>query len=166
MRDLQVYAIEGMRILDELNIPYNKSVRFEVNTRAKKRWGQCKSIVGGYEISINEILLDERNSADGLMNTIIHELLHTCPGCYNHDPQWKQYADMVNCAYGYRIKRTSSADDKGVVAGVQEKKRVVKHKIVCTKCGQEIVRFRTSRFVMDYELYRCGICGGKFKRIF
>lgn len=166
MRNLQIYAEEGMHILDNLNIPYNKSVRFVVNIRAQKRWGQCKQVSGGYEININKILLDERNSADGLMNTIIHELLHTCPGCYNHGPQWKRYADMVNNAYGYSIKRTSSADEKGVATGVQERKRVAKHKLVCTKCGQEILRSRTSKFVMNFELYRCGICGGKFKRIF
>lgn len=166
MRNLQIYAEEGMHILDDLNIPYNKSVRFVVNTKAKKRWGQCKPVIGGYEININKILLDERNSADGLMDTIVHELLHTCHGCCNHGPQWKRYADIVNRAYGYRIKRTSSADDKGVVAGVQERTRVVKHKLVCTKCGQEVLRSRTSKFVMNPEMYSCGICGGKFKRIF
>lgn len=166
MRNLQVYAIEGMRILDKLNIPYNKTVRFVINTRSKSQWGQCKPVVGGYEISINQILLDERNSEDGLMDTIIHELLHTCPGCCDHGTKWKRYAEIVNRVCGYHIKRVSSAEDKGVVIGVQERKCAVKHKLVCTKCGQEILRSRTSKFVENPGMYRCGVCGGEFKLIF
>ena len=60
---------------------------------------------------------------NGLKNTIIHELLHTCVGCMNHKAKWKFYADKVNRAYGYDdIKRTSTADEKGVKEVIRKRK--------------------------------------------
>lgn len=50
-----------------------------------KRWGQCTCLGGNnYAISINVILLRDDTNIDGLKNTIIHELLHTCPNCMKH----------------------------------------------------------------------------------
>lgn len=48
MRDLTAYAIECMTELDNIGIEYGNIIEFTVNTRAKKRWGQCKAVPGGY----------------------------------------------------------------------------------------------------------------------
>ena len=94
MRDLMEYANFCMEMLDEINIPYCEPESFTINTRAR-RWGQCKYIraSGKFYININITLLDERNGEDGLINTILHELLHTCPGCMNHGAEWKKWAE-------------------------------------------------------------------------
>ncbi len=39
MRDLQVVTKECMKELDKIGIKYGNVVKFEVNTRAKSRWG-------------------------------------------------------------------------------------------------------------------------------
>lgn len=85
MRNLTEYAQKCMAELDTLEIQYGNVVEFKVNYRAKKRWGQCKRLSDGtFSININAIFLDERNEEQGLKNTIIHELLHTCTDCFNH----------------------------------------------------------------------------------
>ena len=165
MRNLDKYAIECMRELDAIGIEYGNIIEVKTNTRAKKRWGQCKAIPGGYSINISVILLDERNDEQGLKETIIHELLHSCKGCMNHGKNWKYLAEKVNKAYNYNIKRCSSADDKGV----QEETRPisdnpVNYIIKCNQCGHIYTRIRMSRAVQHPELYRCGRCGGTLSR--
>lgn len=165
MRDINVVAIECMRELDVIGIQYGNVVEFKVNYRAERRWGQCCPLPGGrFSININHRLLDESTDIDGLKNTLIHELLHTCKGCLNHGSEWKRLADKVNRYYGYGIKRTSSADEKGI----DESNRYVKvkrinHKYVCCGCGQTITRQRETGFV---NRYKCGRCGSAFEKIF
>lgn len=162
MRDLFEYAVRCMEYLDDIGIEYGNVLDFSVNTRAKTRWGQCRLVPGGYTININADLLDERNSEEGLMNTILHELLHTCKGCMNHGKNWKYLARKVYLSYGYDIQRTDSADDKGVVV----RSAPVKHKFVCEKCGQVITRQRESHFTRNYKLYTCACCHSHFKKVF
>ena len=43
MKDLQMIATECIRDLNAIGIyPHCKAKDFSVNTRAKKRWGQCR----------------------------------------------------------------------------------------------------------------------------
>ena len=166
MRNLNVVAIECMRELDVANIPYRTVRKWEVNTRAKSRWGQCKQVSRGiFDININIDLLREENDIDGLKNTIIHELLHTCEGCMNHGDKWKMYADKVNRYYGYNISRCSNADEKGVTVKRENTRKVI-HRFKCAGCGQVIERQRESKFTKYYHNYKCGVCGCKFEKIF
>lgn len=90
MRDVNVIAIECMRELENIGIKCGNVIKIDINTRAKKRWGQCRKIGNNYIIEVNQILLREDTDIDGLKNTIIHELLHTCKGCMKHTGEWKQ----------------------------------------------------------------------------
>ena len=84
MKDLRQVAKICMQELDALGIEYGNVVRWEVNTRAKKRWGMCSKACGGFAIQVNGRLLDDDADLNGLKSTIIHELIHTCKGCWNH----------------------------------------------------------------------------------
>lgn len=165
MRDLQKVARECMKELDAIGIQYGNVKRFEINTRAKKRWGQCKVVPGGFTINISAFLLDETTDIKGLKNTIIHELLHTCKGCLNHGAEWKRLAAKVNRAYGYNIKRTSSADEKGCTCRDNETIRQIKHKLVCSNCNHVFIRYKESNLTKHPDRYLCG-CGGKIEMIF
>lgn len=165
MRNLNTVYYECKSELDAIGITYGNITSVVVNTRAKKRWGQCKSIPNGYIISINAALLDERNDIKGLKETIIHEILHTCNGCMNHGIEWKRLADKVNHKYGYNVKRTSSADDKGVhdeTRNIQPK--AINYIIKCNNCGFEFKRTRHTSFVANPDNYRCS-CGGCLSRV-
>jgi len=162
-RNLQVYADFAMEILDDLKIPYKKPQTFTVNYRAR-RWGQCRLRNGEYYININRTLLDTRNSEDGLVNTLLHELLHTCPGCMDHGARWKKYAAMVYSKYGYNVKRTSDEEEKGVTTGNFNRKETdYKYLIYCEKCGKLVAsRKRRCDLTENPGLYRHGDpCRGK-----
>lgn len=165
MRDLQQYAEKCKGYLDNIGIEYGNVFEFTVNTRAKCRWGQCKLVPGGFNININATLLDERNDEEGLINTIIHELLHTCKDCLNHGNRWKFLANKVYRELGYNIKRTNSAAEKGVRAETEQPAKV-KHKFVCQGCGEVYERTRESNFTKNYEKYTCGKCHSHFNKIF
>ena len=92
------------------------------------------------------------------MQTLAHEVLHTCPGCRNHGALWKEYAARMNGAYGYAISRTGTREALGV-ADV----RPVRYRLVCERCGQEFCRSRRSPLVDHPERYRCR-CGGVLRR--
>lgn len=163
MRDLIKYACKAMDMLDSIGVKYGNIIDFTVNTRAQKRWGQCRRVPGGYTININAVLLDEKNSEDGLMNTILHELAHTVEGCMNHGANWKAVARRIYSAYGYEIKRVDSAEDKGVIESATPIE--YKYQFCCEKCGKIIGRTRASKFTRNPERYIHTSCGGHFQKI-
>ncbi len=173
MRDLQKEFCNCIGLMDEIDMDYGNIVDVTVNRRAKRRWGQCRRKYIGmgsdkkpkyyYTINISEILLDERVPLESLKNTIIHEILHTCPGCANHGPEWKRRAAKVKKELGYDIKRTDTPKEKGVGEDMVSTKQKPKYAIRCKKCGQIIIRERMSKIIKYPEYYRCGICGSSFE---
>ena len=114
-------------------------------------------------MEISSALLDERvDVKTGLKCTLHHELLHTCCGCMKHTGRWKVYADRVNAAYGYRIQRASTREERPLPEDLVPK---AKYLIVCDTCGAQYPRQKISALVRNPEHYRCGKCGGKLKRV-
>ena len=143
-------------------IPYGDVLVLTVNTRAKSRWGLCKKIPHGWEIEISDRLLVKDVSEYALMDTLLHEILHTCKGCQNHGKLWKEYAKRLNNKFCYNIKRCTSAEEKGL-----DTRRIntAKYRITCTRCGCENLYLRRSRVVQLIEAKpissrcSCGRCG-------
>ena len=161
MRDLEYYAKLCMAQLDALHIHYAERITFQVNTRAVSRLGICRKSGDCYVIEIAAALLDERVPLrDGLLDTLMHELLHTCYGCMKHTGRWKQYADKVNAAYGYHIKRAAAREEHIVP---KELEKPPKYKVICPNCGMEYERYKMSEFIRHPEKYRCGKCGKSMK---
>lgn len=160
MRDLHEYAKRAEKILLDLHIPYTPlPISYTVNSRAR-RWGQCAKENGLYSINISKTLLDERNDEKGLLNTLLHELLHTCPGCMNHGKDWKWYAEIVRRETGIDIQRLSSPDMKGVEVDLRPvHSHEKKYFIQCDKCGHIFQREKKSKVVQNVANYRCR-CGG------
>ena len=123
-----------------------------LNSRATGRFGCCTRKNGGYTIELSSRMLGAEERA--VMQTLAHEVLHTCYGCTNHGKRWKGYAARMNAAYGYEIARTDSCEK----LGVPDTKKV-RYLLVCTKCGAQIRRSRRSPLVDHPERYRCR-CGG------
>lgn len=153
MRNLQEYANLCKELLDDLGIECGPILGYDVITRSKRKFGTCVSEHLGYVIKINVELLDEHNSEDGLIETILHEQLHTCDGCFNHGPCWKALADKVNKAYGYNIKTSSTFEEKGICAP-----RVAKYNLVCQGCGHVYNHYRACNATKHPQYYRCALC--------
>lgn len=122
-----------------------------------KSWGNTKynPYQSKYTISLNKVLLPNKRA---LEQTLLHELIHTLPGCMNHGKKWKTVADYCNNVYGYNISRTNSAESLGVTTSDY------KYIIRCQKCGKENGFQRMSNVVKNYRTYHC-ICGGRLERI-
>ena len=132
-------AVEQARALG-IPVSARISPRVAVNRRAVTRFGCCIRRGGEYVIELSERLLEAEERA--CMQTLAHEVLHTCPGCRNHGALWKEYAARMNGAYGYAISRTGTCEALGV-ADV----RPVRYRLVCERCGQEFCRSRRSPLV-------------------
>lgn len=135
-------------------------VEWNINYRAKRRWGMCIKNNSGYVIQISSILLeDDRVSEKACKETIIHEILHTCRGCDKHTGMWSYYANIMNNKYGYSIKRATSGTEKGVEEYTPTRRLTYQYCYKCEKCGQIIRRKKACKFTRYYRSYTCGICG-------
>jgi len=173
MRKLREVAMDCMKKLDAIGVPYTKPRRFLTNSRAKKRQGLCtKMYVNGeyeYEIQVASYLLDEEIPIEHLENTLLHELIHTCPYCMNHGKNFKKYANMINKAYGYNISIYTSKEEQSTREQYMEKKSIscdsqYKFSVICDTCHKEVSRYMkecktVQRIRIHPERYYCKICG-------
>lgn len=143
-----------------LGIPVSKKLdpAVRVNTRARRRLGCCYYYPG--EACAVEVSVRILQDPDLLRTTLVHELLHTCPGCRDHGLRWKSYATIANKALGLDIQRTVRLEEESQPLRHEE----VKYILECQSCGARIERMRMSKAVKSPWRYRCR-CGGKLKRI-
>lgn len=88
---------EGRKICEELNIPIGCVTSIKENPRLTSTWGRCRRLTQyTYEVEISSRLLADEVSHEALMNTMLHELIHTCKGCMNHGELFKRYAARLN----------------------------------------------------------------------
>ena len=121
------------------------------------------SLLKLFDIQIAAALLQDDVDDQAVKDTIVHELLHTIPGCFKHTGKWKQYANTINRLLPqYKIKRGSSYEEKGLED--LRPKPQCRYILKCLRCGSEIGRQRMSAAVEHPEHYRCK-CGGRLTRI-
>ena len=150
------------RVLEQarsMGIPVSGRIdpHVRVNRRAVTRFGCCiRQKDGGFVVELTHRLLDASDRA--CLQTLAHEVLHTCPGCRNHGPLWRTYAGQMNAAFGYAISRTGTCGELGV-----PDERPVRYLLVCSRCGREFPRMKASPLVRHPERYRCR-CGGTLLR--
>lgn len=83
MKNLMKLVGECQRDLASLNIRTGNVRNWSVNTRAKARWGYCVKVSKGlFDIQIAAALLQDDVDDQAVKDTIVHELLHTIPGCF------------------------------------------------------------------------------------
>lgn len=155
MNDFDLLLKTVIQQAKRINIPVSDRIspHVAVNKRAVRRFGCCKKENGGYTVELSEMLIDAPEKS--CMQTIAHELIHTCPGCMNHGETFKKYAEKMNREYGYDISRTNTKEDMGV-----KEKAPCRYLIICQKCGKKIERIKRSPLVDDPSAYRCR-CGGR-----
>lgn len=126
-KECEIMAIEA-------NIPIGIISDIKINTRAKQRWGLCTLLPDhSFKIEISSRLLEDNVSKEALIDTVMHEILHTVEGCMNHGKTWKLYAKIVNEKYGLNIKRCTSSAEKHIEPSIDEYNYI----IACPKCGYQ-----------------------------
>ena len=159
MNDCDGLLQEVAKQAEEVGIPISKRIEphVTINRRAVNRLGCCKRKGEGYFIELSARVAE--GPKESCRETLAHELLHTCWGCQNHGARWKEYAQRMNNAYGYHIRRVAAAE---VVEQLQP--RPFKYLLRCENCGAELGRYRASPLTRHPERYRCR-CGGKLRPV-
>lgn len=136
----------AMDKLDCLGISYGVVVLWEVNARAKRRWGQCEYIRNQkYKIDISERLFQAEDHF--VEEVILHELLHTCKECKAHGAMWKKYASRVNEAYGFHIAVYGRESDYGIEQSEDERIQAYRFAWKCRKCHNIIGYYKKTKVV-------------------
>ena len=127
-------------------------------TESSRKFGFCKKMKNGcFQIWITDLAMHGDIKA-----TIVHELIHTVEGCFNHGKEFQSLAKWLSSVYGVEIGTRASKNEMAL----SEEYRIAKAKYVirCKKCGQTILRQRATRLVKLPMTYSCG-CGGELVRI-
>lgn len=177
MKDVYEYALKAMEMLDAIGIKYGNVTSVTVNNKLRRAWGRCIIHIANYNepaqftIEISRELVDTDSSDDGLMNTMLHELLHSAAWAHHHGGLWLEYAEKVRKAYGYNIKQYSSEEDMGMTEYMKQKRaeetaaRISKrYQVYCPECDAVLVsRERLCKYTRDVMAgkYVCGGCRTK-----
>ena len=160
MNDFDALLARVVEQVRAIGIPCSKTIipQVLVNRRAVSRFGCGRYLPDGRcLIELTDRLLEAEERA--CMQTLAHEVLHTCRGCRNHGKRWQSYAARMNEAYGYSIARTGTCAELGVPDA-----RPARYVLVCRSCGHTFSRTRASSLVLHPERYRCR-CGGGLDRV-
>lgn len=169
MKNLHKLAAECEADLRSLGYKPCENIEWSVNTRAKKRWGQCKYISKtSCAISISWRLLQDNVDDQMAKDTILHELIHTIRDkngkpASKHTGLWLQIANEVNERFPqYHIKRATTSAEKGIEPAKLHQTNYI---IRCEHCGKEYHRERMSKVIAHPEKCRCGNCGHTLRRV-
>lgn len=134
------------------------TIEVEASNRLKRALGQATCMGhNNYQIKISTHHLKHRTGAESL-DTMIHEILHCLPECFNHGKHWKHEARRVNELLGMNI------DTKANIETTEEELNEYNHAIQCKACGTITGYMRRTKAYRNPELYRCS-CGGELERI-
>lgn len=167
MKDLQKLYNDCVMELKRINMDIsNKITEVKINGRLRTTMGICyrNNRTGNYSIGINQALMSDTADEMEVKDTIIHELLHTCPGSFNHGYEWKLRADRVNRMLGYHVSTCASRQEVEA-KGIQLKIEDWKYALECVNCGKQYKRKRWGYALENPSNYKCGKCGGELKTI-
>lgn len=134
-----------------VGIEYGQITDFSTNERTRGWWGRCHKESGStFKIEICARLLCSDIPVHSLRTVLVHEILHTVPGCFNHGKKWHDLGQRMDTAYHYNITRTASAEKLGI--DDPSKKYPVPEKIP----ENLRVHFSPGMFVM-HSIYGSGI---------
>lgn len=136
-------------------LPYPNNIYGKINTfKAIRTLGRCKKNSIYFQILLNEYM--NGCTDQEIKNTLAHELIHTCPYCFNHGKNFKFYAEFLNRKLGYNIRTKSNCEN------FRNNRPKPKYTLICKECGKEHHRYRKLQYHID--MYQCK-CGGKLKII-
>lgn len=151
-----ISKITGMKQEIEVN-------EVRINPRLTQTFGQTCNF--GW-IEISEPFLRHHGDPKSLHSVICHEVIHTFPGCWDHNTTFKTVGKYLKYA-GFNVQITTKYCDAGYYSyelAHSRQKETYKYKAVCEGCGQTLWRKRCSADVIkNPQRWKCGKCGGRFK---
>lgn len=107
-----------------------------------------------FELRVSDVfnlLNEEHNPQLQLEDTIIHEMIHTIPGCFNHQTKFKAVAALVNSKYKqYHISRCQA-----MPIGIERESR---YEVTCKDCGRVWKFAKKVRILHNIDVCKCPYC--------
>lgn len=116
---------------------------------------QFRILFSKYILKFDDVDIDE---------IIVHELLHTIRGCFNHKNKWLVYAHKANEVFSLNVTQYMR-DGLHLIDKEQAKKnyRPFKYFIKCENCnrvfGYKILSKPYKSILSNEKMYWCGKCG-------
>lgn len=168
--DLDKLLSDARQICRDSSVPISESICPKVYLIDSHRTlGECcskkgrpKSLPKDYDfvIRISSHCLEFKRPR--LLNTMLHELLHSCPDCLNHGPKWREYAAILKARYGVNITRLAhlNEDERKILHKGYIRKRITSYRftLTCPGCGHEWHYKKASRAVKLHDKCECPIC--------
>lgn len=138
------------------------NIEWLYNQSIGRSWGCCSKTLLGYTISLSSVLC-KHTSESSILNTAIHELIHTT-GAHGHRHEFKQWAAVVNRAYPgkYNVSRCAGVEEK---MSLEEAKTVYPYIVSCPKCGAFWEYKRLGYHVRNPQTCWCPHCKKKTGKI-
>lgn len=126
----------------------NPTIQFTNLGRSKL--GQCKVERYRYsydittEISISNVL--KKFTQQEIMNTIIHEYLHSLKCCLgeSHYGKWKSLADSINNQTDYNIVAEAEGEEASNFDDLYDSNHKTIYHVICNNCGYEYKQYSAS----------------------
>jgi len=146
-----VYNVIGKNEVKKL---MRKVIEVKISPRAVRRLGVCKYENGNCIIEVSKHLF--RVDDKEMINTLIHEILHTFKDTKGHNYKWKWYAKRISDNTEYKIERTGTSEALTIDD--------YNYLITCVKCGSKIKRHKISKRLItscSHNSCYCTRCNGR-----
>lgn len=102
------------------------------------------------------VLINERvTERKDVIETAIHELLHTAAPTDSHGGKWKAYAEIVNTNTEYRITRTA---DRKLSERTRPRRAPNNIEAVCPRCMRKEIYPKRYTTISGMSAYSCPCC--------
>jgi len=139
IQDVKREIEECVSLLAEIGYLDVTKNHYEVDfsTRRVKNFGTCQKIgIEQFKIILNKHYV-ELASPENVHNTIMHEVIHSVPGCMNHKAPWQAVASKVNRNYNFTKLERLGHDDNYYKTYITNHRRGCldyKYEVVCDYC--------------------------------
>ncbi len=166
--EILLYADEARKIMRDMGYDVSR-VKKEVEIKKINALGRCskiicrgcrEAVVPDYDfwITVTDEFLDRAVPPDWIIAVILHEYIHTVPGCFTHSEKFCEICDVIREKYGYDptpglFRKTIKLAKKPGV------------RLFCPKCGRGLdIRGESAvKQIIEAETELvCDICGKRF----
>lgn len=130
-------------------------------TNQRKTWGRCYRTQGWgmttYRITLSDMLGKVGVNKNALESVMAHEILHTCPNCWQHKGEFARLAKILKKEYGYKIEE-HNYQGLGIPEKVYNDEPYV---IKCSECGHIYSYNRKQKWFKLLQVCGCGNCKNK-----
>lgn len=104
---------------------------------------------GSFELEIDSSFLDRSVPVRELKTLMMHELVHTCPGCMDHNKQFFQYTKKMH-DFDPDYQKSGATNSPYIY----KRHFKFKNKLICPKCGRINMNDQP-----DGDVGYCTMCG-------